>query len=140
MRDTLFIAKRLDNGEWVEGYLVKWIDPLTLIPKFYILTQEEDISGTTGEPTGWLKAEMCKYEVDPSTIGQYIGKTDKNGKKIFEGDILACITSDYDGSDKYVRYIITDITNFASMGFLEFCHELEVIGNINDNNELMNEQ
>lgn len=128
MRDTLFIAKQLDNGEWVEGYLVKWIDPLTLIPKFYILTQEEDISGTTGEPTGWLKAEMCKYEVEPSTIGQYIGKTDKNGKKIFEGDIVLWCgikgTVVWKGHKFYVKSNL--IWDFSDDEYIE------VIGNIHD--------
>ena len=72
------------------------------------------------------------FEVIPETVGEYTCLTDKNGKKIFEGDILDCITSDFDGSDKFVRYIIADITNFEAMGFLDFCNELEVIGNIHD--------
>ena len=64
MREILFRGKRIDNGEWIEGSL--WI-----IDKFYILTT----------------ANCVGFEVDPKSVGQYIGENDANGTKIFEDDI-----------------------------------------------------
>ena len=71
MREILFKAKRLSDGEWVEGY---YIGPVGVLNVHEIC----DIHDTTG----------TRVEVDPSTVCQYTGMTDKNGKKIFEGDKL----------------------------------------------------
>lgn len=66
MREILFKAKRKDNGEWVEGYL--W--------------SSRTIGHTS--PCG----NLDEIVIDPSTVCQYIGLTDSNGKRVFEGDIL----------------------------------------------------
>lgn len=141
MREVLCKGKRLYNDEWVEGYLVKWIDPLTRIPKFFILVQEEDTSAVTGEPTGYLKSQMCRYEVDPSSIGQFTGLTDKNNKRIFESDIVNCKTTNYFfGNCKVVyrdclaRYCIVSADGLTFPMDERF--EYEIIGNIFDNPEL----
>lgn len=140
MRDVLFKGKRVDNGKWVEGYLVKWINPLTLIPKFLILTQEEQISGITGEPIGYLETEMSRYEVDPLSVCQFTGLTDKNNKKIFESDIVNCKTAAYFFRNCKVvyrkslaRYCVVDANGLIypmDEGF-----EYEIIGNFFDNPE-----
>ena len=130
IREILFRGKREYTGEWIEGYLY--------------ITQRGQY-----EISRYSKSYDCeRYTsvVIPSTVGQYTGLTDKNGKKIFEGDIID--TPDrlvkvvwFEGNAQFdlhfIRYTndIT-ITNFKGVHMRDL-KEYEVIGNIHDNPELL---
>lgn len=128
MREVLFRGKRKDNGEWVYGDLIHrkiWTSQL------YIIREEDNGFDSYTE-----------YEVIPETVGQYTGLTDKNGKKIFEGDICRHY-SNYSGKNIYAP-IVFELGMFylkyddkAGMPLGDMCEKIEVIGNIHDNPELL---
>lgn len=129
MRETKFRGKRLDNGEWIEGDLLRMLDHWFIFPD--------------PAPEG-----IDKYAVAPATVGEYTGLKDKNGKEIYEGDVIRSPLSE----DKTRPHRIFYHTgNAAFMGALvdrkELCYlrldqdwiykfGKEVIGNIHDNPEL----
>lgn len=130
MREILFRGKRVDNGEWFYG--VPTIDSRgqTVIVENVFDCDEYNCRGAS-----------CLY-VDENTIGQYTGLTDKNGKKIFEGDILN--TTNSNCATWYVDYKNTAFccnqgnANYSCVldEFMQFS-VVEVIGNIHDNPELL---
>lgn len=129
-REILFRGKRTDNGEWVEGLVARYN------PKFDCANIVDDFESLV--------------PVKTETVGQYTGLTDKNGKKIFEGDIVKhynhCDITEYSEDIGRVFYY-TETCRFlrTSKLFPDNCLEIyssceyEVIGNIYDNPELMEE-
>lgn len=127
MREILFKAKRIDNGEWVEGLLV-FLTKINLANVETVLAIQRFALGSV--------------EIDDSTICQYTGLTDKNGNKIWENDVVKDITIHLLGSVEYDEehgmYVINEV-NDGYQNFQEFWSCTEVIGNIFDNPELIGE-
>ena len=124
MREIIFRGKRFDNGEWIEGNL--------FIP---------DRDDTPTEICIGTNIVRISYDVQPETIGQYTGLTDKNGKKIFEGDIVKMYLTNgaeigyIKYENKSCRFLFIDEYSFG-YGFDDTCLP-EVIGNIHDNPKLL---
>ena len=132
MSEILFRGKRMDNGEWVYGYYVH-IGPVSC-QRAYIIPE-------------YTSAIYVK-EVDPSTVDQYTGLMDKNGKRIFEGDIVSTdIARPYlivefrdgcfmfncnDGGKDYYDIMLPILEDAQT----EYKYG-EIIGNIHDNPELL---
>lgn len=127
MREYLFRGKRKDNEEWVYGDL--WCNPYR--KRVVCIVSPINNQGTTGG-----------NEVDTETVGQYTGLTDRNGTKIFEGDILR-----FGDDGEYSNYevvwfgnrweVVGCGTNSADDLDLFFCEHSVIIGNIYDNPELL---
>ena len=136
MREILFRAKRIDNGNWAEGDLRQDRDLKT-----------DDISGWDYYATeGGLEREPFEYEIEPETLCQYTGLTDKNGKRIWENDIVSAWSEGKHAIGKVKRridglYIIYPA--YQKTEFWRLCPdgngktEVEVIENIFDNQELL---
>ena len=133
MREFLFRGKRIGNGEWIYGYYVHQYG------SYQIYVADTNIG----------EFEFDQIHIDPETAGQFTGLTDKNGKKIFEGDIVKTDSKDtfmvygkpyvVEFDDEYecgfvmrwkkVEHLFGDIWNKSEI--------LEIIGNIHDNPELL---
>lgn len=132
MREILFRGKRIDNGEWVKGYYAGYglICP----------NEPESTYNATGDYYGQTPY-VGFVEVDPDTVGQYTGLKDKNGKRIFEGDIVCMCFVDTDEIGEIVwdeewsktAYLSQDGDKYGIDGTVE----MEIIGNIHDNGELL---
>lgn len=142
-REIIFRGKIIDNSGWAYGSLVVEVD------KNYIALNINDNIKRDDY-------DVYMVEVIPRTVGQYVGLYDKNGKAIWEGDIVKItekekiskhkvipmkpIIADIEWSEEYLTYtlITTSVKDaFESLtDYLDEC-DIEVIGNIYDNPELL---
>lgn len=141
MREIPFRGKRTDNGEWVHGYVCRY--------------------GWTGKENTYIvpnyASALYSLEVDPDTVGQYTGLKDKNGTKIFEGDMIKPFGDEIDkmvvefNLGQFLLCLYGERGYMAEYGWEEsgnygcfeaeplssYGDDIEVIGNIYDNPELL---
>lgn len=162
-REILFRGKRIDTGEWVEGCLL-----IDYVSGQYFIHANGNSANESEEVNGEGCLLIVAFEIAPGTVCEYTGLTDKNGRKIFEGDIVKLVLPNGeiryfkatiksvvrkvlcypDFDDDFSRVEITGIV-FEWNGYELFpCVDtygipdyrmMEVIGNIFDNPELMEE-
>lgn len=137
-REILFRGKRIDNDEWVYGLLVYMCEILYIVDSEIYNILDNDF-------------ENLAHAVKPETIGQYTGLTDKNGKKIFEGDIVTpvILTEDYYYEEVCIGRFNVDSYYDCYGGFTKSKSECgynnyffgndcrEVVGNVFDSPELL---
>lgn len=124
MRENIgvFRGKRIDTKQWKEGYLLGLQDKISGKDLFFVVDE-------VGE----------YHRIDPETVGEFTGMTDKDGTKIFEGDICH-----FYGGEYYLGFWEQDLVrevkiDFDSIAFLENSEYIEIIGNMHDNPELLEE-
>ena len=148
MREILFRGKRVDNGKWECGFHV-----------MYSRSIAHPYSYTDGDHYIQTVPHNMKFKVDTETVCQYTGLTDKNGKKIFEGDIVAyqvdnddCPFPNKDTRKRVGRVFFqdwrasfavaegrngSDMCNQDLFNYVRNGNRTEVIGNIYDNPDLI---
>lgn len=126
MREILFRGKSLKDNEWTEGYYCRY--------------------GWTGKEKDYIIPDYASalygVEVESNTLGQFTGLTDKNGVKIFEGDIVRYgdtihkVVFEQRNGTAYFGLVYSPIETLP-FGHYQDLRQLEVIGNIYDNPELI---
>lgn len=131
-REILFKAKRIDSykGDWVQGYLVRY--GFTGQEKYYIVPD--------------YASDLYGIAIDPETICQYTGLTDKDGKKIWENDILSAnLDESYPDDTTYAKVVWhkngwktqeKNSNDYDLMGIFDE-ENYVVVGNVFDNKELL---
>lgn len=143
MREILFRAKRIDNGEWVEGYYIYHIKR-TICPIGDSVKPEDEqhVIMQDGFSDWNMPRNTVFFNIDPETVCQYTGFTDKNGNRIWENDIV----EDKRFNEFYkivfrVRdggWYVENIKSGALFRIMErTSYQYERCGNIFDNPELL---
>ena len=133
-REISFRGKRLDNGEWVYGNLIQMDEggSQSFIFPFYKYASSLACNQIVS---------MFMVAVDPTTVGQFTGLCDKNGVKIFEGDIVfAGYGEYYQGAHEHSATMIIDMADYEALNALCNANVVEVIGNIHDTPDLAKEE
>lgn len=133
MHEILFRSKRLDNRAWIYGDLRQDKD----LESAYI-SGWSDYAGESGAERG-----PFEHAIDPATVGEYTGLTDKTGAKIFEGDICKSslgllFTVEWD--EENARFIGFTIERERRLVYLGREPKVEIVGSIHDNPELLDKE
>ena len=152
MREILFRGKRMDNGEWIEGYYAIQSNHACFAHELkhqHFIFKDIFLDFNLGG--------LQEFDVIPETIGQYTGLTDKNGTKIFEGDMIKPFDDEIDKMvvefhlGQFLLCLYGERGYMAEYGWEEsgnygcfeaeplssYGDDIEVIGNIHDNPELL---
>lgn len=126
-REILFRGKRIDNGEWVYGCYVK---------------AEKNLHGGDEHFIIEYSCDGSQYLVYPATVGQYTDLKDKNGQKIFEGDIVSIPGTKKQGLPAEIYYMPDASFMVRRLGYMPISLEDSkewclIIGNIHDTQELL---
>lgn len=142
MRKILFRGKLLNTEKWIQGFYCAMEATTYAVEedyKNYPVPTHHCIA--VDEMTDWgLPNKLVLYEVDSATVGQFTGLTDKDGKKIFEGDICKVDGLIYKVAFNYAewRFEIISSKVYCYPAFYSHCGgDCEIIGNIHDNPELL---
>lgn len=136
MREIIFKAKRIDNGEWVEGYYLR--DQYHIGGKDIIFYRKD---------SDWFTVYTNKIDIE--TLCQFTGLCDKNGNKIWENDILMAHLDEFYPEDTtcetvewgFAGFVVHE-ANSTDREYLDKfdLENFEVVGNIFDNPELLQEE
>ena len=129
-REILFRGKRVDNNQWTEGFLS------------FVYTDGKNSNGFiyTDKAQIYSPVEVRSHDVYTTTVGQFTGLCDKNGVKIFEGDIVFTGYGEYyQGHHEHSATMIIDMADYEALNALCNANVVEVIGNIHDTPDLETE-
>lgn len=137
MRERISRGKRVDNGEWI------YWDRYGRITDINGKPTKTKIDIPTLHPYPTYIADLPI--IDDETVGDYTGVTDKNGKRIFEGDVVtyigeACIVNWDDETAKFVLENENLVCDFEEIWCNRFKSKIEVIGTIYDNPEVLRDR